>query len=139
MEAGEEIIFGEDKFMDNFTKEEFEEALRAITSTISKSEKVQLKLKAGTFQYTMTVQGIKAYYIAIDLIKRALETNITEDSFERKYRKEELEEAILVITSVITRVEKVLPKLKTGTSQHTLAVRRIKAFNIATELITREL
>jgi len=125
--------------MDNFTKEELKEALRAITSTISKCEKVQLKLKAGTFQHTMTVRGIKAYNIVIELIKRELETNIIEDLFESKYRKEELEEALPAITSVISKVEKVLPKFETGTSQHTLAVRRIKAFFIATELIKREL
>ena len=125
--------------MDEFTKVELEEALRAVASTLSKSEKVQLKLKAGTFQHTMTVRGIKAYNIAIALIKRESETNITEDSFESRHTKEELEEALHAITSAISRVEKVQPKLETGTSQHTLAVRRIKAFRIASALIKREL
>ena len=125
--------------MDKFTKEELEEALRAIASTINKSEKVQLKLKAGTFQHTMTVRGIKAYNIAIELIKIELETIITEDSFEGKYTKEELEEALQALMSAISRVEKVLPKFNTGASQHTLAIRRIEAFYIATELIKRKL
>lgn len=120
--------------LDKFTKEELEEALRAITSTINKSEKVQLKLKAGTFQHTMTVRGIKAYNIAIELIKKE-----AEDSFEGGYTKEEFEEALQALTSAISRVEKVLPKFNAGTSQHTLAIRRIKAFCIATELIKREL
>ena len=125
--------------VEKFTKEELEAALSAITSTINKSEKVQLKLKAGTYQHTMTVRGIKAYNIAIGLIKKESEAIITEDSCEDKNSKEELKVALLALTSAISRVEKVLPKFSTGTSQHTLAIRRIKAFSIATELIKREL
>ncbi len=125
--------------MDKFTKEGFEEALRAITSAINKSEKVHLKLKEGTFQHTMTMQGIKAYSIAIELIKKESETNIAQGSSEGKYTKEELEDALYALTSVIGRVEKVLPKFNAGTSQHTLAIRRIKAFRVAAEFIKREL
>jgi len=122
-----------------FTKEEWEGALRAITSTLHKSEKVQLKLKAGTMQHTMTAQGIKAYNIAIELIERELKAKTITDLCENKNKKEELKEAVEVLSSAIGRVEKVLPKFSTGTSQHTLAIRRIKAFHMATELIQREL
>ncbi len=55
------------------------------------------------------------------------------------FTKEELSEALRAITSTIGKCEKVQPKLKPGTSQHTLLVRRIKALNIASELIKREL
>lgn len=55
------------------------------------------------------------------------------------YTKEELEEALRAIASTISKCEKVLPKLKQGTSQHTLLIRRIKALQIAFTLITREL
>jgi hypothetical protein len=58
--------------MDKFTKEELEEALRAIASTISKCEKVQPKLIQGTSQYTLLERRIKALYIASALIKREL-------------------------------------------------------------------
>jgi hypothetical protein len=60
-------------YMDNFTKEELEEALRAIASTISKCEKVQPKLKQGTSQYTLLTRRIKALQIASALIMQALE------------------------------------------------------------------
>jgi hypothetical protein len=126
-------------FMANFTVEELEASLPAINSTLSKSEKVQLKLKAGTFQHIMTVRGIKAYNIAIALIKTELEEGHTQNSFAGKYTKEEFTEALEAITSAMSRVEKIQPKFKAGTSQHTLAVRRIKAFCVATELINREL
>ncbi len=55
------------------------------------------------------------------------------------YTKEELEEALRAISSTINKCEKVLPKLKQGTSQHTLLIRRIKALHIASALITKEL
>jgi hypothetical protein len=55
------------------------------------------------------------------------------------YTKEDLEEAPRAIDSTIRKCEKVQPKLKEGTSQHTLLIRRINALNIASALIKREL
>lgn len=56
-----------------------------------------------------------------------------------EFTKQELEEALRAIASTISKCEKVQPKLKEGTSQHTLLIRRIKALNIASTLILREL
>lgn len=58
--------------MDRFTKVELEEALRAITSTISKCEKAQLKLREGTPQFSLTRNRIKAFRIAVALINKEL-------------------------------------------------------------------
>lgn len=55
-----------------------------------------------------------------------------------KLTKEELEEALRAINSTISKCDKIMPKLKPGSSQHTLLNRRIKALNIALELIKRE-
>lgn len=55
------------------------------------------------------------------------------------YSQEELSEALRAIVSTIGKCEKVLPKLREGTSQHTLLVRRIKALQIASDLINREM
>ena len=63
----------------------------------------------------------------------------TEGDFMESYTKEDLEEALRAIDSTIRKCEKVQPKLKEGTSQHTLLIRRIKALNIASVLIKREL
>jgi hypothetical protein len=52
---------------------------------------------------------------------------------------EELAEALRSIASTVSKCEKVLPKLKPGTSQHTLLTRRIKALNIASSLIRQAL
>lgn len=129
--------------MEHFTGEELAEAIRSIASTIGKSEKALTKLKEGTFQHTMTVRGIKAYYMAVSLLNREAEANDNEAGASaagspESYTKEELAEALQAITSAAGRCENILPKLKAGSSQHTLTVRRIKAFHIAAELVKRE-
>lgn len=55
------------------------------------------------------------------------------------FTKEELREALRAVESTILKCEKVLPKLKEGTPQHTLLTRRIKAFQISASLINKEL
>ena len=87
----------------------------------------------------MTVRGIKAYSIAAELLINELGTNSLESSFAGRYTEEELEDALAAFASVVNRVEKVLLRLNAGTPQHTLAIRRIKAFNIAVELIKRDM
>jgi len=57
----------------SYTKEELQEALRAINSTIRKCEKVQPKLGEGTSSPTLLVRRIKALQIAATLIQRELE------------------------------------------------------------------
>ncbi len=60
--------------MEEFTKEELQEALRAIDSTIHKCEKVQPKLKEGTSSHTLLIRRIKALQISSALIKQKLES-----------------------------------------------------------------
>ncbi|SFJ20990.1 hypothetical protein TPDSL_20960 [Terrisporobacter petrolearius] len=55
-----------------------------------------------------------------------------------KYTKEELKEAINVVTSSIKNCEKMHPKFEEGTSQHTLLKNRIKALYISKSLIEEE-
>ncbi|MCL2159969.1 MAG: hypothetical protein FWH48_11220 [Oscillospiraceae bacterium] len=59
--------------MENYTKEELEEALRSLTSTLGKCEKVQKKLVQATSQWTLLTRRIKSFEISIDLIKREIE------------------------------------------------------------------
>ena len=59
--------------MSEFSKEDLEEALRAIISTIAKCEKVQPKLKCGTAQHTLLVRRIKALSISAALIRQELD------------------------------------------------------------------
>lgn len=55
-----------------------------------------------------------------------------------KYTREELEEALQIVSSVISRCEKTQPNFVEGTSQHTLLKNRIKAMHISKSLITDE-
>ncbi|MBO0525465.1 hypothetical protein EXQ31_06350 [Clostridium botulinum] len=56
-----------------------------------------------------------------------------------KYTKEELIEALRVVSSTISKCEKIQPKSAQGTSQHTLLKNRIKAMYISKSLITDEI
>jgi len=53
-----------------YSAPELAEALRAVTSLISKCAKVQKKLRPGTPQYTLTKNRLKAFRIASALIKK---------------------------------------------------------------------
>ena len=52
---------------------------------------------------------------------------------------DDLTEALRALDSTIAKCRKALPRLKPGTASHTLLTRRIKALEIATALIRREL
>ena len=106
------------------------EAARAISSALMKSEKALLKLKEGSPQYRLTAENIRAFQIALALIQREQGGQET-----LTFGREELTQAQAAYANMIARVEKVLPKFAPGTPQHTLAVRRIRAFEIAACLI----
>ncbi|WP_368294381.1 hypothetical protein [Dehalobacter sp. TBBPA1] len=53
-----------------------------------------------------------------------------------KYTSEELEEALQIVSSAISRCEKIQPKFVEGTSQYTLLKNRINALCISKSLIT---
>jgi len=121
--------------MDNFTKEDLEKALPTITSMISRSEKVQKKLKEGTSQSSLTRNRLKALYISLSLITKELEGDVFMDNFT----KEDLEKALQPITSTISKCEKAQGKLKEGTPQSSLTRNMLKALYISLSLITKEL
>lgn len=64
--------------MANYAKEELEEALRAIISTINKCEKVMPKLKENSAQQTLLKRRIKALQISVTLIETEL-SNLFEE------------------------------------------------------------
>ncbi len=117
-----------------FSEFDLREAARAIASTRMKSEKAILNLKEGSAQQRMTARGIAAYSLALQLITRELGEPCEPIACD----KDALDQAIEVYASMTTRVESILPKFAAGTPQHTLAVRRLRAFEIARVLIQRE-
>jgi hypothetical protein len=98
-----------------------------------------LKLKQGTFSHTLTVRGINAYRIALELINDACKPESDAGESLHTRTEADMADSVQFFESTITRVRKVLPKFAEGTPQHTLAVRRIRAFEIAGTLIRERL
>ncbi len=118
--------------MDNYTPDELQEARRPIASLMSKSEKAQQKLAHGTWQHTMLQDNLEALRIASALMNK--ETNDTEH-----FTRDDLQEALRALASMISKTEKAQAKFSPGTSQHTLQRNRLKALRIAEALINVEL
>ncbi|MBS5824451.1 MAG: hypothetical protein KID00_11455 [Clostridium argentinense] len=117
--------------MNKYTKEELIEALRVVSSTISKCEKIQPKFAEGTSQHTLLKNRIKAMYISKSLI--------TNENVMDKYTKEELIEALRPVSSVISKCEKAQSKFEEGTPYHKRFNNIIKAMYISKSLITDEI
>jgi len=117
--------------MDKYTREELVEALRVVSSTISKCEKMQLKFAEGTSHHTLLKNRIKAMYISKSLI--------TDEDVMAKYTKEELIEALRPVSSVISKCEKAQLKFEEGTSQHTRFKNIINAMYISKSLMSDEI
>ncbi|AWK51563.1 hypothetical protein DIC82_11220 [Clostridium beijerinckii] len=117
--------------MEEYTREELEEALRVVSSTISNCEKMQPKFHEGTSQHTLLKNRIKALYISKSLI--------ADEDIVDTYIKKELREAIAPVSSIISKCEKAQLKFAEGTSHHTRLNRIIKAMYISKSLITDEI
>lgn len=118
--------------MDNDTPDQLQEALRPLTSLISKSEKALQKLAPGTWQHTMLHDNLKALYLASALINK--ETDTTE-----RVTQDDLHKALDAFASMIHKTEKSQAQFSPGSSQHTLQRNRLKALRIAEERLTLEL
>ncbi len=113
-----------------YSEIELSEAARAISSALHKSEKAFLRLKENSPQFRLTAENIRAFQIALALIQR--EQGVPEAP---AFTGEELLQARAALSSTISRVERILPKFAAGSPQHTLAVRRIWAFETAIQLM----
>jgi hypothetical protein len=120
-----------DGAMDNYTKDELEEALRIVSSVISRCEKMQPKFVEGTSQHTLLKNRIKALCISKSLI---INQNVTD-----QYTIEELTEAIRPVSSIISKCQKAQLKFTGGTPHHTRFKHMIKAMTISKSLITLEI
>jgi hypothetical protein len=121
--------------MISYTSEEFEQAEKAFKSSIGKCEKARIKLKEGSPQRKWVDRQLDAFYIAVLLIENLVDK---EQRISEQYTESELQRAVETFKLLIGKCEKLLLKFKDGSPQKTLAFRRLKAFQIAVELITSE-
>lgn len=61
-------LIADENVIDKYTTEELIEAIRPVSSIISKCEKAQLKFVEGTYHHTRLKNIIKAMYISKSLI-----------------------------------------------------------------------
>jgi hypothetical protein len=117
--------------MDKYIMEELEESLQIVSSTISRCEKTQLKFVEGTSQHTLLKNRIKALHISKSLI--------SDENVVGLYTKEDFIEALIPISSIISKCEKAQQKHAEGTPYHTRFKKMIKAMYISKALITEAL
>jgi hypothetical protein len=121
--------------MDDLTKNDLEEALRAIASMIGRTEKAKEKLLQGSSQHTLQKNRLKALQIASSMISNEL----AERDDMVSYTKEDLEKALAPIASLLSKSEKAQAKLAPGTWQHTMLSKNTLALHIASPLLTKAL
>ncbi|MPM23193.1 hypothetical protein SDC9_69657 [bioreactor metagenome] len=117
--------------MGEYTREELEEALQIVASTISRCEKAQPKFVEGTSQHTLLRNRLKALYISKSLL--------LDEHVEVKYTKEELDDALKPVSSIIIKCEKAQLKFTEGTFHHNGFNNTIKAMYISKSLISDEI
>jgi len=120
--------------MEEFPREELEQAIKTFRSSISKCEKARTKLKDGSPQKKWVDRQLRAYSMTVPLIENAL----GEERKKAQYTQPERQDAAETYTLLIGMCEKLLMKFRDGSPQKTLALRRLNAFRTAAALITRE-
>ena len=106
--------------MHSFTEQQINDTLKIIESTIVNCEKVQPKLKEGSPSLSLSKNRIKALYISKALLMNQ----------ENQYSKEELEKAVVQITSIKNKSTTGLNNAKEGSSTYTCFSKLITAMNI---------
>ncbi len=114
-----------------YTEAELKAALVPIASLISKSEKAQGKMAVGTWQHTMLQDNLSALRYASALMSRT--------ALEDLFSKDQQQQVLRTLTSIIKKVEKAHAKCTLGTSQDTLLKNRLRALRVGESLITLEL
>jgi hypothetical protein len=117
--------------MRQYSRDEIVNALQVVSSTITKCEKIQPKFAMGTSQHTLLKNRIKAMYIS--------RTLITEDSEIVRYSKEELNDALKPVVSIINKCETGQRKHDMEAPQYKRFQKIIDAMNISKMLILDEI
>lgn len=104
--------------MNQYTKNQVQDILKIIESSIVNCEKVRLKLKEETSSFSLNTNRIKALYISKALLKKE----------KNKYTKEE--KVVIQITSIKNKSITGIGNAKEDSATHTRFSRLIIAMNI---------
>ncbi|MDO5418016.1 MAG: hypothetical protein Q4F29_12500 [Lachnospiraceae bacterium] len=111
--------------MNNYTSQQIQETRKIIESSIANCEKIQPKLKEGSPQLSLSRNRIKALYIVKALLAEQ----------ENVYTKDELEKAIVQITSIKNKSTTGISHTKEGSGTDTRFFRLITAMDIALDYL----
>lgn len=117
--------------MKKYSQEELQNALKVVSSSISKCEKIHPKFKEGTSQFSLLRNRIKALKISQCLIEN--------DENIKEYTEEDLEKALPPVISIINKTEKAQSKYGEGTSQFRRFSPLISTMYISKALIEEEI
>lgn len=117
--------------MKDYSQEALDNALKVVSSSIVKCEKIQPKFKEGTSQFSLLRNRIKALKISKCLIEN--------DESIQIYTREDLEKALPPVISIMHKTEKARSKYEEGSTQFKRFSPLIEAMYIAESLITNEI
>lgn len=121
----------------DFTPDELEAAQNAILSALKKCEKVVFTLMQKETPRTSQIVSVR-HTLDVLNTSSALLTQAIKGKLPYALTAQDLLLLLQTMPTFISKIEKIVPKFKPGTPQHTLAVRRIRAFEIAVALAKSE-
>lgn len=104
---------------DIFTQGEIDNTLKIVKSTIHNCEKIQLKLKKGSPSFSLLENRLKALHISEDLLNNR----------NADYSKDELEKAVIQISSIKNKSITGFKNAKEGSSTYTRFLKLINAMD----------
>lgn len=113
--------------MSLFTDQQIKDTVHVLESALANCEKVQAKLKEGTASLSLNKNRIKALGISRTLLLEE----------EPHCTKEELEKAIVQITSIKNKSRTGKSHAKEGSAAHTRFSRLIAAMDVALDCLQR--
>lgn len=111
--------------MNIYTSEQIQDTMKIIESSIKNCEKIQPKLKEGSPQLSLSQNRIKALYISKTLLLNE----------ENVYTRDELEKAVVQITSIKNKSTTGINHAKEGSGTYTRFYRLINAMNIVLDYL----
>lgn len=114
--------------MEKYSAQELQQALQIVTSTIKNCEKMQPKFEEGTSQHSLLKNRIKALYISKALLEG--------EDIAKVYSKEDLDNALPPITSIISKSENGIKKFQEVHSTYTRFKKIIDTMNLCKALLS---
>jgi len=115
--------------MENVSNENKLESIKALQSTINKSENALAQMTQKGANTTLFKKRLNALYVGLTMLENVWNQK------SHDYTQKDLVEARGVITGLLPSIKNIYAKSKVGSPQKTLLERRIKALELAVQAI----